>query len=113
LHASRKVVFGGRSACNCSVSLRSSSGCAASCSLAVGPGPFLIHLSGLLERAAAPTAPSKMLTPAAPIIRHLFFMVTSLQDGRGLAPVSHARSPASRLGRCGTPRMRYVDLEFR
>src|SRR5215472_8019339 len=47
LHASRKVVFGGSRACNCKVSFRSSSGCAASCSLAVGPGFFLIHLSGL------------------------------------------------------------------
>src|SRR5215471_20603429 len=47
LHASRKVVFGGNSVCNCNVSFRSSSGCAASCSVAVAPGFFFIHFSGL------------------------------------------------------------------
>src|ERR1700740_2602476 len=47
LHASLKLVFSGSSACNCMVNFRSSSGCAVSCSLAVGPGFFLIHLRGL------------------------------------------------------------------
>src|ERR1700746_312004 len=45
--ASFKIVRGGSHACHCSDSFLSSSRVAASCSLAVGLGPFLIHLSGL------------------------------------------------------------------
>src|SRR5437899_5366000 len=46
-HASLKFVRGGSTACNCRDNFFSSSLFAASCSLAVGLGPFLIHLSGL------------------------------------------------------------------
>src|SRR5213082_1232474 len=41
------LVRGGRTACNCSDNFFSCSLFAASCSLAVGLGPFLIHLIGL------------------------------------------------------------------
>src|SRR5690348_8003348 len=90
LHASLRVVFGGSSACNCSVSFRSSSLFAASCSLAVNRGLPLIHLRGLLERAAAPAAPSKILIAAAPMMSHLFFMMSSLR-GRVWASLSRPR----------------------
>ena len=45
--ASFMLVRGGRTACNCSDNFFSCSLFAASCSLAVGLGPFLIHLIGL------------------------------------------------------------------
>src|SRR5216683_5580595 len=75
-----RVVRGGSNACSCSVSFLSSSLCAASCSVAVGLGPFLIHFIGLYERAAAPAAHSKTLTPA---MIHLFFMLASSRAGLG------------------------------
>src|SRR6266851_6657578 len=60
--ASFRLVRGGSSACNCRDNFFSSSLFAASCSLAVGLGPFLIHLIGLWECAAARAPPSKTLT---------------------------------------------------
>src|SRR5712664_251294 len=45
--ASLRLVRGGSTACNCRDNFFSSSLFAASCSLAVGLGPFLIHFSGL------------------------------------------------------------------